>query len=467
MKNLIAAIDLGTTKVVATIGEKTANGIRIIAYSEVASKGIKRGRVENPKLASAAIKEAIRQIEIKHNLTIKKAFVGLAGHDIKCITQPPFLTQRPDADKMISTQEITALTKGMYETKLDNGYKVLEAIPQSYNVDNQISVSQPEGMIGKTITCRYNLIIGKENFTYLTMSTLKFAGVEMLESVIEPIASARAVLTDDEMAAGVVLVDIGGGTTDVIVVQNNIIRYIGIIPFGGNSITEDIGTGCNISPKQAESLKTNHGCCFSDYADANKSICIKSIGGNKDIEIKQKGLAKIIQARMEEILDAVYWHINQSGFQKAIRAGIVFTGGGAQIGNLHQLANSITGMEARVASPHSDNITDNSVEGVRKMTSSTAVGMIINGFKKMEDEGIYYPGSVVFTSDLELEEQSKAKDQENQIEREKVMVESNKATKAKSEKKGWLKSIGKSVSGLKFTLFDNVEDDEDNKMDAI
>lgn len=395
MKNLIAAVDLGTTKIVCTVGERTENGVKVIAYSEVPSKGIERGRVVNVKQALTSLKPAVKNVEKQIGKKINKVFVGVAGQDIKCISPEPFLTQRANAEEMIMQQEITEITNKMYGTPFDDGYKVIYAVPQSYNVDHYMSVKEAVGMVGKSIVSRFKLFIGKDNSRQLIKNVLQMERLGLIDLVLEPVASAKAVLTEEEMEVGVALVDIGGGTSDVIVIQDNIIRHAGIIPFGGNSVTEDICTGCGISQRQAERIKKDYGCCFSDYADANQMIRLEGIGGNSEKVFQLKTLAKIIQARMEEILEAAYWHIEQSGFKDAIRSGLVLTGGGAMIRNITNLTRYAIGYEARVAEPTDYTITEDSVNEAKTPTASTAVGLLIHAFQKMEDEAIIYEDSVV------------------------------------------------------------------------
>ena len=373
MENLIAAIDLGTTKVSVAVGEKTNLGVRVVAFGEAPSKGIKRGRVENVRLATQALNKALKQVEDQIGKKVNKALVGIAGQDIKCIKPEPLTVPRENYNSLITQDEITKITMNTYHTPLDDGNKVLYSVPQGYNVDNYMSVSEPVGMI--------------EN-------TLKMAGIEPIEVVLEPIASAKAVLTEDEMEVGSILVDIGGGTTDVIVFHHNVIRYAGIIPFGGNSITEDICIGCGISNDKAEYIKTNYGCCFSDYADADKRILIPTMGANGGKEVHLKVLSRIIQARMEEILEAVCWHVEQSDFKDVIRSGMVLTGGGSKIGSLTNLANFVTGYEARLGSPNAFAIDPSSCDQAKEPTSSTAVGMLIHAFQRMEDEGFVYTNCV-------------------------------------------------------------------------
>ncbi|MBO4692622.1 MAG: cell division protein FtsA [Bacteroidales bacterium] len=461
MKDLIAAIDLGTTKVVAAVGKKTPQGVKVVAYAEAPSRGIKRGRVENVKLAHQALDKALAKLEPQlEGQRIKSAFVGIAGQDIKCLSPAPFQTQRKNFNELITEDEIQEITNNTYNTVLEDGYKVIFSVPQSFNVDNYMSVAEPVGMIGRNIVAKYKLFAGKENSRRMIESTLGLSHIKPIEIVMEPVASAKAVLTDDEMEVGSIMVDIGGGTTDVIVFHHNIIRYAGIIPFGGNSITEDICTGCGIAQERAEYIKTHYGCCFSDYADAGKKIMLQGVGGTSGKEIQIKTLSRIIQARMEEILEAVCWHVEQSGFKDVIRSGMVLTGGGSKMGNITNLANYVTGHEARVATPNAFSIDPTSVEAAKDATSSTAVGMLIYAFQKMEEDGVFFPDCLedatipVYETKKEKNESGLFGEESNDSIKETVMVEKenvNVAPKPKGGKGGFL-GFGRAIKNAKKAL---------------
>jgi len=200
------------------------------------------------------------------------------------------------------------------------------------------------------------------------------------ELILEPVASAKAVLSEDEMELGVAMVDMGGGTTDLLIYEDNIIRHTSVIPFGGNSITEDLSQGCGVSSRNAEQMKIQYGSCYSEYAPENKTVIIPGIGGRESREVSFKVIASIIEARVEEIIEAVMYEIENSGYQDKLRAGIVITGGASQLTNLCQFVKYKTGYDTRIASPN-NSITFDSCEGVCKPSSSTAVGLIIKGFE--------------------------------------------------------------------------------------
>lgn len=348
MRNLIAAIDLGTTKVVCLVGEKTIYGIKIIAYSQAPSKGVLRGEVVNIQHVLDSMIPVVRNVENAIGEKINEVFVGIAGQNIRCCSSASETT-RKNPEELITKEEIDNITKDKYGTFVQSGEKVLHVIPQSYNIDDFMGVTEPVGMIGKQICANFKLFVGRSNSAQFSQNVISRAGLKLNELILEPLASAQAVLSEEEMEVGVVMVDIGGGTTDLLIVQDNVIRHTAVIPFGGNSITEDIRVGCGISSKHAEQLKIQHGSCYSEYAPANKTIIIPGLGGRESREISFKVLAGIIEARVAEIFEAVDYEIEKSGYKNQLKGGIVLTGGSSQLQNITQLSNLITGLDTRVA----------------------------------------------------------------------------------------------------------------------
>lgn len=380
MKNLIAAIDLGTTKVVCAVGEKTTNGIKIIAHSSAPSKGVMRGEVINIQHVLDSMLPVLRNVENAIGYKLKEVFVGIAGQNIRCASSATQIT-RKDPEELITQEEIDSMTSSVYGTYMQNGEKVLHVIPQSYNIDDYMGITEPVGMMGQQINANFKLFIGKSNSAQFSNNVINRAGLKVREIVLEPLASAKAVLTDEEREVGVAMLDIGGGTSDLLIIQDNIIRHAAVIPFGGNSVTEDIRMGCSVSSKHAEQLKVQHGTCFSAYAP-KKTIVIPGIGGRESREISFGVLSGIIEARMSEIFEAVDYEIERSGFKNMLQAGLVITGGSSQMLNICQLANAVTGLETRVAYPQ-ESITSDSLNDVFAPSQSTVVGLILQGFEKV------------------------------------------------------------------------------------
>ncbi len=379
MKSYIAAIDLGTTKVVSLVGEKTESGYKIVAFKETPSKGIMRGEVVNIQDVLNSLIPTLQEIKSENDIEIKEVYVGIAGQNIRC-TDEGCKRNRQRPDVLINESEVQEMQMEMYKTRVNAGERILHVIPQSYNIDDHIGMKEARGMAGSQIEGNYKLFIGRTNSAEHSKSVIARADLKLKELVLEPVASALAVLNEEEMEMGVAMVDIGGGTTDLLVIEDNIIRHTAVIPFGGNSITEDIKQGCGVSSRNAEQMKIQYGSCVSEYAPENRTVIIPGIGGRESREISFKVIASIIEARMAEIVEAVQYEIDRSGYLDKLNGGIVVTGGGAQLANLCQFVKYKTGYDTRIASPNI-NITFDSCEGVNKPSSSTAVGLILYGYE--------------------------------------------------------------------------------------
>ncbi|MBO7306120.1 MAG: cell division protein FtsA, partial [Bacteroidales bacterium] len=383
MSNLVAAIDLGTTKVVCLIGEKTASGVNILAMSQMPSKGVSRGEVVNIKQVMDSMLPTIREVEEKSGQKIHEVYVGIAGQNIRC-EQSNDQTIRVNPDELISQKEIDVITEKMYGAFCQGGEEVLHAIPQSYNIDDFMGITEPVGMIGKTISSNFKLFIGKKASATFSNHVITRANLKLRELILEPLASAKAILSEEEMEVGVAMVDIGGGTTDLLIIQDGIIRHTAVIPFGGNSITEDIRMGCGISSKQAEALKISQGVCMSSRASEKKNIVISGFNGRENKQISSKLLASIIEARVSEIFEAVDYEIEKSGYKGVLKAGLVITGGTSLLPTIGSLAAMITGLETRLAAPDSAT----GAIDINQTALSTAVGLAIMGLENMEKHNL-------------------------------------------------------------------------------
>lgn len=383
MKTYTAAIDLGTTKVVSLVGEKSESGYKIISFHEAPSKGIMRGEVVNIQNVLDSLMPTLEKIKGECSVDIKEVYVGIAGQHIRC-SDEGCKRNRQKPDNLINKEEIGEMKQEMYKTRVNAGEKILHVIPQSYNVDDHIGQTEVVGMVGSQIEGNYKLFIGRTNSAEHSKSVISRAGLSLKEVVLEPVASALAVLSEEEMEMGVAMIDIGGGTTDLLVIENNIIRHTAVIPFGGNSITEDLKQGCGVSLRNAEQMKIQYGSCITEYAPDNKTVVIPGMNGTNSREVSFKVIASIIEARVAEIVEAIMYEIERSGFQDKLHAGIVLTGGGSQLAHICNYVSSKIGYETRIASPN-NNITFDSPEGVNKPSSSTAVGLLIYGCEQMEE----------------------------------------------------------------------------------
>lgn len=389
MEEYVAAIDLGTTKIVALVGKRTETGrVQIVAYSEAPSSGVNRGEVQNITQVENIVKPLVEEVRRQSGINFTDVYVGIAGQHIKCLENRADVIRKNSYDTEISEQEVHLLEESIYEIRMDPGEEILHVIPQTYNVDDKIGVIDPVGMLGKRLEANYHVVIGKTISAQHTERCIAKVGLDLKKLIIEPIASAASVLTDDEKEAGVALVDIGGGTTDVIVYYDNIIRHTAVIPFGGNTVTHDIKEGCGVLLRHAEQMKKQFGSCFGQLASENKILSIPGIYNTNNErerrEISFRALAQIIEARMDEIIGAVLYEIERSGCIDKLSAGIVFTGGGSLINDLTQFVKYKTGMDVRIGKPHY--LTSDSGKELIHPTFSTAIGLIIKGFEYSRKE---------------------------------------------------------------------------------
>jgi cell division protein FtsA len=382
-EDFVAAIDIGTTKIVAIVGKRKENGkIEILGISKTASKGVKRGVVLNIEEAVSSIHKTVEDVQFSIGKEITEVYVGIAGQHIKSIKNRGYIN-RDSYDDEITKDDIEALIQDMYKIPIDIGEEIIHVLPQNYIVDNETGVKNPVGMSGKRVEANFHIVIGQIASARNIGKCIAKAGLKLNQLVLEPLASAAAVLTSDEMEAGVALVDIGGGTTDVAVYYDDIIRHTAVIPFGGDVITKDIKEGCSILQRQAELLKIQYGSALGDLAKEEEVVSIPGISGREPKEISFKSLAYIIQSRMEEILDAVIYEVENSGYFEKLGAGIVITGGGALLKHLPALVKFKTGLDVRIGYP-TEHLATDAISEVNHPMFSTSVGLVLEGFHNMD-----------------------------------------------------------------------------------
>lgn len=377
---IVVGLDIGTTKIAAIVGRKNQYGkIEILGYGSSESIGVKRGVVINIDNTVESIKEAVRQAEAKSGVNIKCVNVGIAGQHIKSIQHRGSII-RDSGNKVIDQTDINRLIDDMYRLVMQPGEEIIHVIPQEYFVDKERDVKKPIGMAGVCLEANFHIITGLVTAVQNINRCVERAGLEIVDQILEPLASADAVLSEEEKEAGVVLVDIGGGTTDIAIFQDDIIRHTAVIPLGGDIITEDIKEGCTIIKRNAEKLKIMYGSALAKESKSEEFVAIPGLQGRAPKEISLKNLANIIQARMEEIIEYVYNEIRASGFEKKLIAGIVLTGGGAQLKNIVQLTEYITGMDTRIGYPN-QHLADNVPEEMAYPMYATGVGLVIKGLQ--------------------------------------------------------------------------------------
>lgn len=386
---IVVGLDIGTTKICVTVGRRSEQGkIEILGMGKAESAGVTRGVVSNIQKTVQAIILAVEEASAQSNVDVNVVNVGIAGQHIKSLQHRGILT-RKELNTEIQRKDIDKLIEDMYKLLMPPGEEIIHVLPQEFTVDNEPGVKDPIGMAGVRLEANFHIISGHVSAVKNILKCVGNAGLETQELILEPLASSESVLSDEEKEAGVVLVDIGGGTTDLAIFHEGIIRHTAVIPFGGNSVTEDIREGCSVMRNQAELLKTRFGSALADENKENEIICVPGLRGREPKEISVKNLAFVIQARMEEIIEHVYYEIKSSGYEKKLIAGIVITGGGAQLKHLPQLVEFVTGLDSRIGYPNehlakNDVLPKNVYDELKSPMYATGIGLLIKGIQRAE-----------------------------------------------------------------------------------
>ncbi len=380
---IVAGLDIGTTKIACIVGRKNEQGkIEILGMGKSRSDGVSRGVVANIQKTVESIMTAVKMAEDSAGVEIGTVNVGIAGQHIRSM-QHRGMKMRESLEEEITQIDIDQLIEETYRLVMPPGEEIIHVLPQEYIVDNEQGIRDPIGMSGIRLEANFHIISGQVTAARNINKCVHRANLNVTELILEPLASADAVLSNEEKEAGVVLVDIGGGTTDIAIFYDNIIRHTAVIPFGGNVVTEDIRQGCGIMRDQAEQLKTKFGSALASENKENEVVCIPGLRGRDPKEISLRTLAEIIQSRMEEILEHVYFEIKNSGMEKQLIAGVVLTGGGAQLKHLKHLVELMTGMSTRIGYPN-EHIAKSAVEDVTSPLHATGVGLVMQGFDYLD-----------------------------------------------------------------------------------
>ena len=378
-ENIAVGLDIGTTKIVAMIGKKNEYGkLEILGVGKSKSLGVARGVVNNITQTIQSIQQAVREAEADSGYKINDVVVGIAGQHIRSIQHTDYVI-RPNADEVISEEDIQALIGQVEKLAMLPGEEIIHVLPQEYKIDGQSEIKEPKGMYGARLEASFHVVVGQAASIRNVGRCVQNSGIELSGLTLEPLASSEAVLSFEEKEAGVALIDIGGGTTDLAIFKDGIIRHTAVVPFGGNVITDDIKEGCSIIEKQAELLKTKFGSAWPGENKDNEIVSIPGLRGRDPKEISLKNLSKIINARVVEIIEQVFNEIKIYGHEEPrnkLIAGIVLTGGGAQLKHIKQLVEYITGMDTRIGYPN-EHLAGNSSEEISSPLYATAVGLVM------------------------------------------------------------------------------------------
>ena len=376
-------LDIGTTKIVALVGKKNEyNKVEILGLGKSKSLGVHRGVVNNITQTIQSIQKAIDEANSNSGCDINDVVVGIAGQHIRSIQHSDYIT-RENPESVINDEDIQRLVQQVYKLVMLPGEEIIHVLPQEYKVDGQGEIKEPIGMHGGRLEANFHVVVGQVSSIKNIGRCIKSAGLSMASITLEPLASSKAVLSFEEKEAGVALIDIGGGTTDLAIFKDGIIRHTAVIPYGGNVITEDIKEGCSIIEKQAELLKIKFGSAWPGENRDTEIVSIPGLQGRDPKEISLKTLSKIINARVVEIIEQVFLEIKNYGHseqKKKLIAGIVLTGGGSQLKHLKQLVEYVTGMDTRVGYP-SEHLAGSTIDSVSSPLFATSVGLLMNALE--------------------------------------------------------------------------------------
>jgi cell division protein FtsA len=383
-EKIVVGLDIGTTKICAIVGRKNEYGkLEVLGMGKAESEGVIKGIVTNIDKTVLAIEKAVKEASDMSGIDIGVVNVGIAGQHIRSTIHHGSIT-RSSNDNEISIEDVSRLTEDMYRIVIPPGSEIIHVMPQDYTVDYEEGIKDPVGMSGVKLEADFHIITAQTSAINNINKCVRRAGLEIDNLILEPLASSLAVLSDEEKEAGVCIIDIGGGTTDIALFYDNIIRHTAVIPFGGNILTNDIQTGLMVMAKQAEQLKTKFGKAIAEEANPNEIVSIPGIRNRSAKEISVKNLSSIIQARMEEIVEMAHTEIISSGFENRLAGGIVITGGGAQLNSLRHLVEYMTGMDTRIGYPN-EHLGKSKLEAVKSPMYATAVGLVLAGFRSLDE----------------------------------------------------------------------------------
>lgn len=383
-EKIVVGLDIGTTKICAIVGRKNEYGkLEVLGMGKAESEGVIKGIVTNIDKTVFAIGKAIKEASDMSGIDIRVVNVGIAGQHIRSSIHHGSITRGSNDDE-VSIEDVNRLTEDMYRIVIPPGSEIIHVMPQDYIVDYEEGIKDPVGMSGVKLEADFHIITAQTSAINNINKCVRRAGLEIEDLILEPLASSLAVLSEEEKEAGVCLIDIGGGTTDIAVFHDSIIRHTAVIPFGGNILTTDIQHGLMVMAKQAEQLKTRFGKAIAEEASPNEIVSIPGIRNRTAKEISVKNLSNIIQARMEEIIEMAHAEIIGCGYENRLAGGIVITGGGSQLSCLKQLVEYMTGMDTRIGYPN-EHLGKSKLEAVKSPMYATAVGLVLSGFRSLDE----------------------------------------------------------------------------------
>lgn len=383
---IAVGLDIGTTKIALCVGQRNKDGhIELLGSGEYVSLGVQRGQVINIIKTVEAINHAMKQAVTSSGVLIDTVVVGIAGQHINSFHMEGEIKRR-DADSEVTKEDVKQLIEDMFKVTVKPGVQIIDAIPQEFFVDDYRELRDPIGVLGTQLGSVFNVITGNSQHIKNIARCVQKCNLKMEGLVLEPIASSEVVLDIKEKESGVALVDIGGGTSDIAVFYNGILRHSAVIPIGADVITDDIKTVFRgIIKENAEAIKIKYGSCIPDKSKPDHIISVPGIKGRPPINIQQVQLAEVISARVNEIIDRIMVEINHSDYVKKLGCGIVLTGGGSLLHNIKEFTEYKTGMSVRIGNPE-EKIVHKQDSKINNPMYSTALGLMVMGIEKEEEE---------------------------------------------------------------------------------
>ncbi|MFQ5479917.1 MAG: cell division protein FtsA [Thermodesulfobacteriota bacterium] len=389
-ENIIVGLDIGTTKICAIAGEKTAEGLEIIGIGTQPSKGLRKGVVVNIESTVQSIKETIKETELMAGCEINKVFCGIAGGHIRAFNSHGVIAVK---SREISRSDIDRVIEAAQAVVIPPDREVIHVIPQEYVVDDQSGIEDPLGMIGTRLEVKVHIVTAAVTSAQNIIKCANKAGLDVDDIVLQQLASSEAVLLPDEKEIGVVLVDIGGGTTDIALYHNGTIKYTTVISLGGNQATGDISVGLRTPVSVAESIKKEYGCAMTAMVGKDETIDVPTVGGGKAKRVSRFMLCEILEPRMEELFELVNREIVKSGYDALISSGIVITGGTSAMDGAVELAEQVFNLPVRRGIPRG---VQGLVDIVKNPMFSTGVGLVQFGTRKVSSPHFPQKGDNVF-----------------------------------------------------------------------
>ena len=461
---IIVGLDIGTTKVVAIAGRKNEYGkVDILGFGRADSAGVTHGVVMNIEQCIRSIEQAIERCILSNpQLEIKEVYVGIAGQHIKSL-QTRGDRVRTNVESEISKEDIDLLVRDQYKTYIPAGDQIIDIIPQDFTVDSTAYVTDPIGMSGVKIGANFHLITGDRNAIRNIKRCVDKSNLKTRDLVLQPLASAASVMNDEDLEAGVAIVDIGGGTTDMAVFYDGILKHTAVIPYAGVNITNDIRNGLGVLRAQAEQMKVQFGTALAQEANASAYITIPGLRGLPPKEISVKNLAHIIQARMQEILDYVVYHLKQVDLDKKLYGGIILTGGGAQLKHITQITEFVTGLGARIGYPN-EHLAGGFSEALMNPMYSTCIGLILRGYHDFENGRMRFTGeggNYIHITEDQINETANEANEANEPVVESELDEQREEMKQKARKRNEkVKNMFDMLKGKFISMFEDVDDQE-------